>query len=226
MADLFPGRRFAALLFDMDGTLTDSIAAANRVWTRWSLSHGLDPAKVLPIIHGVRAGDTIRRLNVPGMDVERETEVIKQAEIDDVQGVVAVSGAPAFLNTLPPARWAVVTSAPRALALRRFSAAGLPVPRVLVSAEDVARGKPAPDGFLQAARLLDVAADECLVFEDTAAGVTAAEAAGAAVVVVSATHAPPPPTSHPVISDYQGLVATPDRTAASMSEGGISVRIP
>ncbi len=207
MHDLFPGRRFAAILFDMDGTLTDSIAAANRVWTRWSLSHGLDPAKVLPIIHGVRAGDTIRRLNVPGMDVEKETEVVKQAEIDDVEGVVAVKGARGFLEALPADRWAVVTSAPRQLALRRFAAAGLPVPRFLVSAEDVTRGKPAPDGFLQAARLLDVAADRCLVFEDTAAGVAAAEAAGAAVVVVNATHAKPIATRHPVISDYEGLQA-------------------
>jgi len=213
MHELFPGRRFAAILFDMDGTLTDSIAAANRVWTRWSLSHGLDPGKVLPIIHGVRSGDTIRRLNVPGLDVEKETEVVKQAEIDDVEGVVAIKGAPAFLEALPPDRWAVVTSAPRELALRRFAAAGLPVPRVLVSAEDVTRGKPAPDGFLQAARLLDVAADKCLVFEDTAAGVAAAEAAGAAVVVVNATHATPIATSHPVIKDYEGWAASGYRLA-------------
>jgi len=214
MHDLFSERRFAALLFDMDGTLTDSIAAANRVWTRWSVSHGLDPGKVLPIIHGVRAGDTIRRLNVPGMDVEKETEVIKQAEIDDVEGVVAIKGAPAFLNALPPDRWAIVTSAPRELALRRFAAAGLPVPRVLVSAEDVTRGKPAPDGYLLAARLLDVAADKCLVFEDTAAGVAAAEAAGAAVIVVNATHATSLATSHPVITDYERLLATSDRADA------------
>jgi mannitol-1-/sugar-/sorbitol-6-phosphatase len=214
MRDLFPGRRFAAFLFDMDGTLTDSIAAANRVWRRWSLSHGLDPEKVLPLIHGVRAGDTIRRLNVPGMDVEKETEVVKQAEIDDVEGVVAIEGARAFLEALPPARWSVVTSAPRELALRRFAAAGLPVPRVLVSAEDVTRGKPAPDGFLRAARLLDVAADKCLIFEDTSAGVAAAEAAGTAVVVVSATHATPIVTRHPVIRGYDGLLATSDRADA------------
>lgn len=214
MHDLFPGRRFAAILFDMDGTLTDSIAAANRVWRRWSLSHGLDPEKVLPIIHGVRAGDTIRRLNVTGMDVEKETEVVKQAEIDDVKGVVAIRGASAFVRSLPPDRWAVVTSAPRELALRRFAAAGLPVPGVLVTAEDVTCGKPAPDGFLLAARLLDVTADNCLVFEDTAAGVAAAEAAGAAVVVVNATHATPLATPHPVINDYEGLVATSDRAGA------------
>lgn len=214
MHDLFPGRRFAAILLDMDGTLTDSLAAANRVWTRWSLAHGLDPGKVLSILHGVRANDTLRRLNVPGMDVEKETEVIKQAEIDDVEGVVAVKGAPAFLKTLPPDRWAVVTSASRELALRRFAAAGIPVPRVLVSAEDVTCGKPAPDGFLRAARLLEVAAAECLVFEDTAAGVAAAEAAGAAVVVVSATHATPVATSHPLIHDYEGVVATFERPDA------------
>jgi sugar-phosphatase len=206
---LYPGRQFAAFLFDVDGTLIDSIAAANRVWRRWALEHGLDPASVLKIIHGVRAADTIRRLNVPGLDVEREAEVIMQGEIADVEGVVAIKGAVAFVSALPPDRWAVVTSAPRALATRRLAAAGIPLPRVMVTAEDVRRGKPAPDGFLYAAKLLDVPAEKCLVWEDTAAGVAAAEAAGAAVIVVSATHATPIATPHPVINNYEGLTAAP-----------------
>src|SRR5262249_52972478 len=129
-------------------------------------------------------------------------EVIEQREIADVEGVVAIEGAVAFVSTLPPERWAVVTSAPRALATRRLAAAGIPLPGVMVTAEDVTRGKPAPDGFLYAARLLDVPPEKCLVWEDTAAGVAAAEAAGAAVIVVSATHATPIATSHPVIDNY------------------------
>ena len=208
--NLFPGRHFAAFLFDADGTLLDSIAAANRVWRRWAQSHGLDPDKVLGVIHGRRVVDSIRRLK-PELDVEREAAAITQGEIADVEGVVAIKGAVAFINTLPPRKWAIVTSAPRALALRRLNAAGIPIPRVLVTAEDVSRGKPAPDCFLYAARLLDVAPEACLVWEDTAAGIAAAQAAGAAALVVSATHTTPLETGHPVVSDYEGLTATSDR---------------
>jgi sugar-phosphatase len=208
--NLFPGRHFAAFLFDADGTLLDSIAAANRVWRRWALSHGLDPDEVLGVIHGRRVVDSIRRLK-PELDIEREAAAITQGEIADVEGVVAIKGAVAFVQTLPPQKWAVVTSAPRVLALRRLNAAGIPIPRVLVTAEDVTRGKPAPDCFLYAAKLLDVAPAACLVWEDTAAGIAAADAAGAAALVVSATHTTPLETSHPVIADYEGLTATSDR---------------
>ena len=207
---LFPGRRFAAFLFDADGTLLDSIAAANRVWRRWALSHGLDPERVLETIHGRRVIDSIRQLT-PELDVEREAAVITEGEIADVEGVVAIKGAVALVNTLPAQKWAVVTSAPRALALRRLTAAGIRLPHVLVTAEDVARGKPAPDCFLYAARLLDVAPEACLVWEDTVAGIAAAEAAGAAAIVISATHTTPIETSHPVIADYEGLTVTSDR---------------
>jgi mannitol-1-/sugar-/sorbitol-6-phosphatase len=206
------GRAFAAFLFDMDGTLVDSIASANRVWRRWAASHGLDPESVLRTMHGVRAVETVRRLNVPGMDPEREAHVLTLAEIDDVEGVVAIKGAKAFLHSLPAERWAIVTSAPRVLAIRRLEAAGLPKPRVLVTADDVAHGKPAPDCFLLAARSLGVAAGDCLVWEDALAGVRAAEAAGAAVMVVSASHAHPIQTTHPMITDYDGVKTVLDES--------------
>jgi sugar-phosphatase len=139
---------------------------------------------------------------------------LNQAETEDTEGVVAIAGAQRFLRSLPPERWALVTSAPRALALARMGAAGLPLPHVLVTSEDVARGKPAPDCFLRAAEALGVAASDCLAWEDTAAGVAAAEAAGAAVVVVGATHAHPLDTRHRVVTGYDGLAAT-------RTEGGL-----
>jgi mannitol-1-/sugar-/sorbitol-6-phosphatase len=213
-ADPAGGRAFAAFLFDMDGTLINSIASAIRVWTRWADSHGIDPDRVLRMMHGVRAVETVRKLNIPGLDAEHEADVLTQAEIEVVGDTTAIRGARAFLQSLPPERWAIVTSAPRVLALRRLEAAGIPEPRVLVTADDVAKGKPAPDCFLLAARLLGVAARDCLVWEDTLAGITAAEAAGAAVLVVSATHAHPIETRHPVTVDYEGLKTARDDSGA------------
>ena len=142
------GRTFGALLFDMDGTILNSIAAAERAWTAWAERHGLDVAAFLPTIHGVRGIETITRLALPGVDPAAEAHAILLAEIEDVDGVAAIEGAAAFLGSLPADRWAIVTSSPRRLALRRLAAAGLPMPAVLVTAEDVERGKPAPDCFL------------------------------------------------------------------------------
>ena len=203
---MFTERTFAAFLFDMDGTLVDSIAATNRIWTRWAEGHGIDPDAVLRTMHGVRAVETIRR-HLPRGDIEHEVAVLTQAELEDMEGLLELAGAAAFLRTLPPRRWAVVTSAPRALALARLERAGIPLPPVLVTAEDVTCGKPAPDCFLLAARRLGVEPGDCLVWEDAPSGIAAAEAAGAAVLVVTATHAHPLATSHPVVASYEGLAA-------------------
>jgi len=201
----FAERRFAAFMFDMDGTILSSIAAAERVWTVWATRHGLDVETFLPTIHGVQAVQTIRSLALPGVDPEAEAAALTLAEMADMDGVDAIAGAAAFLGALPADRWAIVTSAPRLLALRRVEAAGLPMPRVLVTAEDVAHGKPAPDCFLLAARQLGQPIADCLVFEDAPAGIAAAEAAGAGVVVVTATHHKPLDTPHPRIADYTAL---------------------
>src|SRR5258706_5366037 len=154
------------------------------------------------------AGDRcLAHVEEPHGDIEREAAVLTRAEVEDMEGVLELAGAAAFLRTLPPRRWAVVTSAPRALALARLERAGIPVPPVLVTAEDVTRGKPAPDCFLLAARKLGVAPGDCLVWEDAPSGIAAAEAAGATVLVVTATHAHPMATSHPVVASYEGLAA-------------------
>ena len=205
---LFPGRSFAAFLFDMDGTLLSSILAAERVWARWARKHGLDVDAFLPTIHGKRSVDTVRMANVAGVDPEAEAAWITSEEMLDVEGVHEIAGAKAVLAALPAGRWAVVTSAPRLLALRRLEAAGLPAPPLMIAAEDVARGKPAPDPFLLAARQLGVEIADCLVFEDAPAGIAAAEAAGATIVVINATHAHPMDTPHPQVAGYDELVVT------------------
>lgn len=189
----------------MDGTILSSIAAAERVWTRWAERHGLEVGPFLRTIHGVQAVETIRRQGLPGVDAQLEADGITAAEIEDVEGIEEIPGAAAFLAALPVDRWAVVTSAPRALAVRRMEAAGLPVPGLLISAEDTPRGKPAPDGFLLAAQRLGFAPADCLVFEDAPAGIQAAEAAGASLLVVTATHNHPLETAHPRVSGYQSL---------------------
>lgn len=202
---MFKEKQFAAFLFDMDGTLLNSVVAAERVWANWARKHGLDVEAFLPTIHGVRSIDTVRKQNLPNIDVEREAEAVSQAEIEDVDGVVAIEGVAAFLASLPKDRWAVVTSAPLALARARMGAAGLELPDVVVTAEDVKHGKPAPDCFLLAAKRLGVDAADCLVFEDAPAGISAAKAAGASVAVVTAAHLHPFETDDVTLASYNGL---------------------
>ncbi|TIS58493.1 MAG: HAD family hydrolase [Mesorhizobium sp.] len=209
---MFAGREFAAFLFDMDGTVLNSIAATERVWAHWARRQGLDVAAFLPTIHGVRAIETIGRLALPGLDPVREADWLLKAEAADLDGIHPIAGAVAFLASLPPERWAIATSAPRELALLRMKAAGIPVPAVLVAGEDVSRGKPAPDCFRLAAERLGVDARDCLVFEDAPAGIAAAEAAEAAVMVISATHRQPLQTPHAAIAGYEMIsIAVDDR---------------
>ncbi|KAE9651934.1 HAD family hydrolase [Pseudomonas sp. PB105] len=196
-------RPYHAFLFDMDGTLLNSIAAAERVWSTWAERHRLDVAAFLTTIHGARAIDTITRQALPGVDPQVEAQWITEAEINDVDGVVAISGAVEFLNNVPGDQWALVTSAPKALALRRLKAAGITPPAVLVTAEDVAIGKPNPACYVLGAQRLGVSVQDCLVFEDATVGIRAGEAAGADVLVVTSTHLKPMLTEHPSIEGYE-----------------------
>ncbi|NTF45715.1 glycerol-3-phosphatase [Rhizobium sp. AC27/96] len=202
---LFNGRSFGAFLFDMDGTVLNSIAVAERVWTAWAERQGIDAASLLATVHGRKAIETITRLDLSGIDPAEEVRLLTQAEIDDVAGVEAIAGAVDFLERLPRDRWAIVTSAPRELARVRLEAAGLPWPPVLIAGEDVQNGKPAPDCFVLAASILGQPIEECLVFEDAPAGIEAGDASGASVLVVSATHSVPLSTPHLSIENYDHL---------------------
>ena len=194
----------------MDGTVLNSIAAAERVWAAWAERHGLDVATFLPTIHGARAIDTINRQALPGIDAGAEARFITEAEVEDVEGVVEVANAAKFLNTLPAQQWAILTSAPRALALRRMAAAGIPEPAMMVTAEDVKAGKPDPAGYRLAAQRLGVDVTECLIFEDATVGIQAAEAAGADVLVITSTQEHPVETPHATLASYDAVEVVVD----------------
>ncbi|EJM29239.1 HAD family hydrolase [Pseudomonas sp. GM25] len=203
-------RAFGAFLFDMDGTVLNSIAAAERIWSAWAVRHGVNVETFLPTIHGVRAIDTITRLNLPGVDAEAQAAFITEAEIEDVEGIVEIPGAAAFLKSLPADRWAMVTSAPRDLALRRMAAAGIPEPAVMITAEDVTAGKPDPAGYRLAAKRLGLEPADCLIFEDATVGIQAAEAAGAPLMIITTTHQHPLETAHATIASYRDVALSID----------------
>jgi sugar-phosphatase len=166
---------------------------------------------LLPIVQGVRALDTMRRLALPGLEPFVEARVIEREEVEDVDGVAPIAGAHEFLGALPPERWTVVTSAPRALARARLGAARLPVPGTLVSGDDVAEGKPAPDCWLLGAKRLGWDAADCIVFEDSSAGVRSAIATGAGLVVIASAQAHaslPSSTALFTVTDYEQLELT------------------
>src|SRR5689334_9220409 len=176
-----------AILFDMDGVLIDSAPAVTRVWRKWALKYGLDPELVVEQAHGRRSVETIRAV-APHVDAERENVKVEQMEIDDKDGVTALPGAEQLLSILPPERFAIVTSATRPLALARLGYAGIQVPPHLVTADDVTQGKPSPEPFLKGAALVGIAPSNCLVFEDTPAGVAAARAARMQVIALHTTY--------------------------------------
>ncbi len=176
-----------AVLFDMDGVLLNSAPAVERVWHAWALAHGLDPVRVVEQAHGRRSIETIRAV-APELDAEKENITVEQMEIDDRDGVTALPGAAELLSILPADRLTIVTSATRPLALARLGYAGLPVPARIITADDVVNGKPSPEPYLKGAALLGFAANECLVFEDTPAGIAAARAAGAQAIALHTTY--------------------------------------
>ncbi|MFQ2382367.1 HAD-IA family hydrolase [Aeromonas dhakensis] len=175
--------RARALLLDMDGTLVHSTGEVEAVWRLWCRRHRLDPEPVLAMCHGVCSREVIRTL-APQLDLAQEVALLDDLEIHHTGQAEALAGARTLLASLPVERWAVVTSASQRVARHRLRSAGLPLPALLVGAEDVEHGKPDPEPYLLAAERLGLAAADCLVFEDAPAGISSALRAGCRVVQV------------------------------------------
>lgn len=196
-----------AVLFDMDGTLVDSTAVVEQVWTAFAAENGMDARAIIATGHGVRAEDTMLRHGPTGFDVVAGADRLFDLELAAVDGIVPIPGARAFVESLPAASIALVTSARRALALRRLEIADVPAPNVVVTAADVERGKPAPDCYLLAASLLGIDPADAIVFEDAEAGIAAGLAAGMRTVVVG-SHESETTRGLPRIRDYRDVTVT------------------
>ncbi|MBP2300781.1 HAD-IA family hydrolase [Azospirillum picis] len=208
--------RVQAILFDMDGTLIDTKGPVERAWRGWAAHHGLDPDAILAVAHGRRTLETVRRFAPAGLDIEEEVRLLEQRYTNDTDGVFAVRGALDLLQALPRRRWAVVTSAPHAMAELRLRQAGLPLPDLLIGGDEVSHGKPDPEGYRKAALALGFDPRDTLVFEDAPPGLDAGHAAGAAVIALTTTLRP---------DELPGNLCLPDLTAVRVRVDGDGLEV-
>ena len=203
----------SGVLFDMDGTLVDSTSVVEGAWGRFGAAHDIDPRTILAFSHGRQTIDTIRHFlpDLPSDEQRRVADALVADEVENTHGIVEVPGAAAFVRRLVDAGVpvALVTSAPRDLALNRMRAAGVPVPAVVVTSEDTEQGKPHPEGYLRGAELLGLGAEACLAFEDAPAGVESARASGATTVVVGTLESEAT-VGIPRVHGYDGVEVTRD----------------
>ncbi|MCK1796115.1 HAD-IA family hydrolase [Streptomyces sp. XM4193] len=201
-----------ALLLDMDGTLVNSDAAVERVWRGWAAEHGVDPERAIRLGRGRQGYATMATLlpDRPLAENLTDNRRLLAQEVEDTEGVVPIPGAPEFLDAIATAPHALVTSASLALAEARMGAAGLAVPELRITAESVGASKPDPEGFLKAAAELGFAPADCLVLEDSVAGVSAARAAGMPVLGIGAHLADSAPTARVPDLTAVGVELLPD----------------
>jgi sugar-phosphatase len=176
-----------AVLFDLDGVLVDSSECVVRLWRRWAAEHDLDLDEIMRVVHGRPTIETIS-LVAPHLPAKEEAARFDAAEAIDTDGVTGIEGASRLVHFLPSDAWAVVTSGTRDTAMTRLTYTGLPVPSVLITADDIRRGKPDPEAYLLAAAKLGIAPGRCVVVEDAPVGISAAHSAGMRVVAVETTY--------------------------------------
>jgi sugar-phosphatase len=192
----------------MDGILISSIESVERSWSKWAVMRGVDPAEACRVAHGRRGVDSMAVLR-PDLDPEAETRIVEAFEMEDTAGVAGLPGVLALLAALPAERWTVVTSATEKLARLRLAAGGVPVPSLMVTADSVSEGKPNPAPYLAGAALLGLRPEECVVFEDAAAGVKAGRAAGCTVVATTFSHSIESlAAAHYLVDDLTGVGVT------------------
>jgi len=176
-----------AILFDLDGVLVNSAECVERTWRSWSSRHGLNAEEVIAVAHGRRTIETVRAV-APHLDAPSEVIALEEREALTSEGVYEIEGARELLTKLPADRWAIVTSGTRVIASFRLNLVGIPIPRVMVCADEIAHGKPNPEGYLAAAARLGFEPADCVVIEDTPPGIDAAHAGGMRVIAVAATY--------------------------------------
>jgi mannitol-1-/sugar-/sorbitol-6-phosphatase len=214
-----------AVLFDLDGTLVDSTKVVERLWAEWATRHSLNVEDILAISHGRRAEDTMRLMAPHLKTLKEEAEArLREEELQSV-GLAAVAGAKTLLSHIPQARWAIVTSCTRTLAEVRLRSVGLPVPAVLISEETIPLGKPHPEGYLEAARILGWAPRNCLVVEDSPIGVEAGLAAGMRVLGVSTTYPADQLSANLCVADLSEVAIVPG-VPLTIRVGGDPLRAP
>ncbi|SNX57114.1 sugar-phosphatase [Streptomyces sp. TLI_55] len=211
--------RAQAMLFDNDGTLVSSLASVDRCWAQWAEEYGITAEDFARVeLHGRPAVEIAADL-LPAEIVPEALARIEQLEVEDVpnDGVQLLPGTRDFLAALPADRWAVVTSATRRLAEARLDAVGI-LPKTLVSADDITRGKPDPEPYLLAARELGVDPADCVVFEDAPAGLAAGRAAGMITVALTTTH-----QVHELEADL--VVENLSALSALVTAGGVEISV-
>ncbi len=205
-----------AVIFDLDGVLVDSTAVVERTWRRWAASRGLDFEAVMQVAHGRRAVETVR-LAAPHLDTEAEAARLTAQEARETEGLVRIEGASQLVCSLPEGGWAVATSGTREIATTRLTFAGVPLPAVLITADDVERGKPDPRVYMLAAERLGVPSADCVVIEDAPAGIQGARAAEMPVIAVATTY------PRQALQDADAVAACLSDIHASTGDGCITI---
>jgi sugar-phosphatase len=206
------------ILFDLDGVLVDSTKSVVQIWTAWSQSQGIPPEKTMEIVHGRRTIEALQML-APQLDIKAEADEIEAGITLKKDGTVAISGAQQLLKTLPLDRWCVVTSGLKKFAKIRLKDAGLPVPNILVSAEDVTNGKPNPEPYLKGAKLAGKIPAECLVIEDAIAGIKSAHAGGMKAIGITTTF------SAVELHEADAVIQTLSQVQVTLREGKLQIRV-
>ncbi|UJR55141.1 sugar phosphatase [Dickeya zeae] len=205
-------------LFDLDGTLVDSLPAVERAWSNWAIDHDIAPQTVLDFIHGKQAITSLRHFLAGASEetIQREFVDLEQVEATDTAGIVAMPGAQALLTRLDELDipWAIVTSGTVPIAHARHREAGLSAPREFITAEQVARGKPNPDAYLLGAERLGLSPAECVVVEDAPAGVLSGLAAGCKVIAVKA------PADTPRLDEVDAALSSLEQLQISRTADG------
>jgi sugar-phosphatase len=205
------------ILFDMDGVLVSSIGSVVRCWRRWAAIYGVPNADTYEVPHGMRALEIVKSLR-PDIDPEEGLRVIEDMEILDTEDLKVLPGVKELLASLPPERWAIVTSATKRLLVGRLAVAGLPIPERIISGDMVERGKPDPEPYRRGAELLGFRPEDCVVVEDAPSGVGAGVAAGCRVLGVLGTH------SVEELRAANWVAESLDTVTVVAGEGGLELR--